>query len=122
MNPRKLHVLIVDDAQPIAHAFQRYFERYDFYVSTAESGEKALEICKAVAIDGLVTDFKMPGINGIELIRRAREIYPDLPAILISGFQPDTTNLLDKNTLSLNKPVGLNVLLTAMKTLININE
>src|SRR5579875_1821417 len=83
------HVLIVDDEMAIVYVFQRYFELRGFRVSVAYDGSSALAIGESESIDALVTDFRMPGMNGQELVRRLRQTAPDLPAIIVSGFSSE---------------------------------
>lgn len=67
------HVLIVDDSPTARALLSSRLKRYNFRVSTAESGAKALEILKSNADIGLVvTDYNMPDIDGFELTRRIR--------------------------------------------------
>ncbi|MBB3655491.1 PleD family two-component response regulator [Rhizobium sp. BK650] len=67
------HVLIVDDSATARALLSSRLKRYNFRVSTAESGAKALEILKANRDIGLmVTDYNMPDIDGFELTRRIR--------------------------------------------------
>lgn len=83
------HILIVDDAEPIAYLFRRYFERNGTRVSVATKGKTAMQIARDDPIDGLVTDFKMPDMNGEELVDQLRAITPLLPVIFVSAFTPD---------------------------------
>jgi CheY-like chemotaxis protein len=80
------HVLIVDDEMAIVYVFQRYFELHGFRVSAAHDAESALSLAQVEPIDVLVTDYRMPGMNGGELVARLKEIKPDLPAIIVSGY------------------------------------
>lgn len=69
------HVLIVDDSATARALLSSRLKRYNFRVSVAESGSKALEILKANADIGLVvTDYNMPDIDGFELTRRIRSV------------------------------------------------
>jgi PleD family two-component response regulator len=69
------HVLIVDDSPTARALLTSRLKRYNFRVSTAESGAKALEILKKNADIGLVvTDYNMPDIDGFELTRRIRSV------------------------------------------------
>ncbi|GIZ49998.1 response regulator [Noviherbaspirillum aridicola] len=80
------HILIVDDEDAIAYVFRRYFELHGFRVSVADDGESALAFVRSDPIDALVTDFRMPGMNGQELIARLRQADPHLPALIVSGY------------------------------------
>lgn len=57
-------------------------------VRTAESGAAALEILESDEIDLVISDYKMPGMNGLELLHKAREVAPNVPRILATAF-PD---------------------------------
>jgi DNA-binding NtrC family response regulator len=82
MKPR---ILIVDDEARM----QRLFEinlgpKYE--VMTAGDGEQALEVVKSGDVTLLVTDLKMPGINGMTLLQEAHRIYPDLPVVIMTAY------------------------------------
>ena len=64
---------------------ERLSER-GFEVAEAESGEKALALLDQVAFDILITDLRMPGVDGTQVIQAARERYPGIIAIVISGY------------------------------------
>jgi DNA-binding response OmpR family regulator len=57
-----------------------------FEVVSADTGEKALSLLGAQAFDLLITDVAMPGMNGVELGRRARQAAPDMPILFASGY------------------------------------
>jgi len=79
------HVLIVDDEKNIRRTFGLVLESEGFTVSTAETGEAALAQCREQKPDAVVLDVKLPGMDGIETLRRLREIERELPVIMISG-------------------------------------
>ena len=82
------HVLIVDDEPNVAFFLRRALERSNqgYCVSVAHSGEEALEILERSPVDLLVTDLRMPGISGLDLIRRVRAINPATRTILITAY------------------------------------
>ena len=80
------HVLLVDDNRDGLLARKALLEEQGFDITTATSAEEALEVFARGKFDMLITDFKMPKMNGIELIRRVRPLQPALPIILLSGF------------------------------------
>jgi CheY-like chemotaxis protein len=84
--PQSLRVLLVDDNSHGLIARRSVLEEIGVGVSTATSGSEALQLLSAGEYHLLVTDFKMPGMDGIELIRCAREAKPQLKVILLSGF------------------------------------
>lgn len=81
-------LLIVEDEKPIRNkmVYNVDWQAYDYEVFQASNGKEALSILKSEEIEILVTDIRMPILNGIELIRKAREKYTDLKVIIISGY------------------------------------
>jgi CheY-like chemotaxis protein len=78
-------LLVVDDEEIIRDLLARTFEGV-YAVRTAASGTEALAQLALGAVDLLITDQKMPGLTGVELIVKAREIQPDLEAIVLSAY------------------------------------
>jgi CheY-like chemotaxis protein len=77
----------VDDDAIVREVVAQQMEAAGYMVLSAESGEAALELLDAgEAIDLVVTDLSMPGMDGITVIREARRRRPGLPAILLTGF------------------------------------
>jgi CheY-like chemotaxis protein len=82
-------VLVVDDEPDICTAVQKLLEKAlkNVVVVTAPNGYKGLEILNSQTIDLIVTDFKMPGMNGFEFIKEAMKVSPKTPRILITAFE-----------------------------------
>lgn len=82
------HILIVDDEPRVAFFLSKTLERSpdDYRISVAHSGEEALEVLSRSSVDLLVTDLRMPGISGLELIRWVRASSPDTRSILITAY------------------------------------
>ncbi|MCX7144049.1 MAG: response regulator [Proteobacteria bacterium] len=82
------HVLYVDDEEAIGFLMKRLLERQGFRVSGYTDPLEALAATRANPdqFDLAVTDYNMPGMSGLDLARRLREIRVDLPVILISGY------------------------------------
>jgi len=85
------HILVVDDEPRVAFFLSKALEHADkeYTVSIAHSGEEALEILGRSAVDLLVTDLRMPGINGLELMRWVRASSPKTRTILITAYGND---------------------------------
>ena len=79
-------ILIVDDNNMGLAARRTILEELGYQVHTCVSAQDALEQCAKTHFDVVVTDYKMPRMNGVELIRELRQQYPATPVILISGF------------------------------------
>ncbi len=89
MVPR--HILIVDDEPRVAFFLSKALERADheYKVSIAHSGEEALEALNRSQVDLLITDLRLPGISGLELMRWVRASSPRTRAILITAYGND---------------------------------
>ena len=79
-------VLVVDDEPDMVENCARILKRSGYQCLTATDPHRALTLVEAEHPDLLLTDLKMPGMDGMELLRRARESDPALPVILITGF------------------------------------
>jgi len=90
-------ILIVDDNSDGLSARRSVLEELGHKVVTCGSPHDALELCLKQRFDVVVTDYKMPKMNGIEFIARLKKQYPQLPVILISGFT-DTLGFTEGST------------------------
>jgi CheY-like chemotaxis protein len=83
-------VLVVDDDADIRALIADLVREAGCWVCTASDGAAAMKILQSVAVDLLLTDYSMPRMNGLELIRWSRLHLPNLPALLITGDDPET--------------------------------
>ncbi len=79
-------ILVVDDELLIRDLLYDFFSSRNYDIILAESGSKALEILEIEDIDLILTDLKMPDMDGLELIRRAKTKENGPPAIIMTGF------------------------------------
>jgi len=79
------NVLLVDDEAGIIQAIRRMLRAEPFHIHEASSGDEALAILQRYDIELLITDYKMPGMDGLTLCRKAREISPATYRLLLSG-------------------------------------
>lgn len=84
--PHTPHLLFVDDEPALRELMAERLSDRGFEVVTSESGEKAIELLDQFAFDIVVTDLRMPGIDGAAVIDAARERYPGIVAIVITGY------------------------------------
>jgi DNA-binding NtrC family response regulator len=82
----KPHLLFVDDEPALRSLMAERLAEREFEVSEADSGEKALELLDQFAFDAIITDLRMPGIDGTQVIEAAVERYPGIVAIVITGY------------------------------------
>ncbi|MFZ5944957.1 MAG: HDOD domain-containing protein [Bacillota bacterium] len=78
-------ILFVDDELQILRSLKRLFVNSQYQVLTAESGTQALEILRQNKIDLLVTDIKMPGMDGYQLLKKVKDNYPSTIRLVLSG-------------------------------------
>jgi DNA-binding NtrC family response regulator len=87
----KSRLLIVDDDPGMRENLAELFESLGYTVLTAEGTSAALRVLEAGGVDLLLTDYKMPGPTGLELIEVARQRHPGLRAILMTAFGDSLT-------------------------------
>jgi CheY-like chemotaxis protein len=90
-------ILIVDDNSMGLMARRSVLRELGHDVVTSSAPLDALELCATKRFDIIITDYKMPKLNGVELITRVRKLDPEVSVILISGFT-DTLGLNEANT------------------------
>lgn len=86
---RKQRILIVEDDQSVAQALQRALNLPrggSYSVESCESGEAALERLNHAHFDLLISDLRLPGMNGLELIESVHQHCPDMRSVLITAF------------------------------------
>ncbi|HWP49872.1 MAG TPA: response regulator [Candidatus Limnocylindrales bacterium] len=81
----KARILAVEDEADILEFLKEFLISGGYEVATALSGEQALQLLNGQKFDLLVVDLKMPRVNGLEVIKRARELDPNILGILITG-------------------------------------
>lgn len=85
-NPR---ILIIEDSLGVSQALQRALGLYHdgiYWVESCESGETALKRLHEAHFDLLISDLRLPGISGLELLERARNIHPEIRTLLITAY------------------------------------
>ncbi len=93
MNPSG-HILIIDDEATLRQTLARILQRAGYEVTSAESGEQALELIAGAVFDLVYMDLRMPGLPGIEALKHIHSRFPDLPVILFTA-QPDLNSAVE---------------------------
>ncbi len=78
-------ILIVDDEENILNALKRLFRKENYRIFTADSGEEGLAVLDQEEVDLIISDLKMPNMNGIEFLAMAKEKSPDTLRIMLTG-------------------------------------
>src|SRR5688572_9015336 len=86
MTAQQAHLLFVNDEPALRALMAERLTERGFEVEQADSGERALQLLEQFAFDVVVTDLRMPGIDGAQVIRAALERYPGIVAIVITGY------------------------------------
>ncbi len=79
-----IRVLVVDDEPAIRRALRPPLVELGFYVAEASRGEEALQVLRATAYDVVLLDINMPGIGGVETLKRIRAFAPRLPVLMLT--------------------------------------
>jgi len=92
-------ILFVDDEKQILRALKRLFLRSENRILLAEGGKQALEILATEKVDMMITDMRMPEMDGHELLIEVKKKYPEIIRIALSGYTAKKVVLsaLDKN-------------------------
>jgi excisionase family DNA binding protein len=84
-------VLVVDDEEAVRDLIAKTLTMADYEVNTASDGQAALDALKDADFDLLITDLRMPGMDGLTVIRQARRLSPSLPIIIITGYSTEAS-------------------------------
>jgi DNA-binding NtrC family response regulator len=109
----KPSILVVDDELLIRDLLYDFFSSQGWDIAVAENGEKALEVLKARKVDLVLSDIKMPEMDGLTLTNRVKDTYPNIPVVLMTGYPSvDTavTALRSKVADYIVKPFNINQL------------
>jgi len=112
-----MKILIIDDEKPTLSMFKLFLAAYGYDVYTAEDGEKGLAVFHEIAPEIVFTDIKMPGIDGLEVLRRIRETKISSQVIIITGHgdMEKAMEALDLDASDfINKPVERQALNSAL--------
>jgi len=93
-HPGIVSVLVVDDEEPIRNALRKYLKQQQFEVHTAGSGEEALQQLRLHKVALMLSDIRMPGTSGVDLVPQALEIEPDLAILMLTAVNDATSAAL----------------------------
>jgi DNA-binding response OmpR family regulator len=113
-----VEILIVDDEVEFAETFAERLQLRGFSVRTACGGEEALQMIEGGEAKIIVLDLKMPGMDGMEVLRRVKKIRPDVEVIILSGHGSEMDESYVRNLGAfayLRKPADIGDVLEAVK-------
>ncbi len=89
----RFKILVIDDTGPVLVLCVNVLQAAGYSIRAANRGEAALDLLRQEAFDLLLTDYRMPGMNGFEVLERARVIRPDMAFMLMTGHgTPEVIN------------------------------
>lgn len=125
MDDQKVKILVVDDEAVVLKSCEKVLKPYGYAVKTTTSPHEALGAMREGPFDLLITDIRMPEMEGLDLIRQAREILPDLLVLMVTGY-PSQESL--KTALSLRvvdylpKPFSPSILVESVQNALAIKK
>ncbi|KPL04211.1 MAG: hypothetical protein AMJ90_01675 [candidate division Zixibacteria bacterium SM23_73_2] len=84
-------ILIVEDNTHMANLLSDILDIFEFKSIQAKDGEEALRFLQSENFDMVITDIKMPNLNGVELLKSIKENTPNLPVVVITAYEKPTT-------------------------------
>jgi DNA-binding NtrC family response regulator len=105
-------ILVVDDEPGIRTMVQYELTQQGYKILSADSGVRALEVLGKESVDLILTDMRMPQMDGLDLVVQVRKAHPKLPIILMTGFVEDRVQKVQEFNLSgtLHKPFTIDQL------------
>ena len=116
----KLRIIIVDDDQRMAGTLKDILNAKGYEADAVHSGPEALKRIAQTHFDCVLTDIKMPGMNGVDLYKVIKQKQPDIPVVLMTAYSTDklVKEGLEQGAIaSLTKPLDINALLAFFSSL-----
>jgi len=115
-------ILVIDDDEVFLKPLIKFLTLMKFQVNIANSGLNGIDLHQAIKFNLIITDLKMEGISGVEVVKKISEKYPDTKIIVVSGFVNEEEFQDIKNNTSVaaiyEKPIDYDVLLKKINEII----
>jgi len=119
MEDKKVRILVVDDSQESREICQRVLQKEGYGVQSVDSAKKALDELETTRFDLVITDLKMPEMDGLSLLKKVKEIDPKIFVIVMTGYpsEESKTQAIELGASGyLAKPIDVSELVTAVKS------
>ena len=113
-------ILLVEDDLELRLVVELFLSYAHFEVVMACDGIEGLEVLSKTHFDLVITDFRMPRMNGIEFSKKAKELYPELPIIMSTAFIPSLDLELKEKLHFVSKPYQVNEMIVKINHLLEI--
>ncbi|MFH1687330.1 MAG: response regulator [bacterium] len=117
--PQQPSILVVDDELLIRDLLYDFFNEQGWQIAVAENGEKALSILQQKKVDLVLTDLKMPQMDGLALTSKVQQDFPDIPVVIMTGYpsvESAVTALRRKVADYVTKPFNISELLKIVES------
>jgi two-component system, NtrC family, response regulator len=121
----KFRILVVDDEENMLQMLKTFFTEKEYTCFTASNGTDALALLDKEQVDVVITDMKMPGMDGLELLKKIKEQYEKISAVIMTGFSEEytTTEALNMGADGyITKPFRNKELLLILKRIQQLNQ
>ena len=111
-------ILIVDDEKSVRMVLAKALTKTGFYFREAETGETAMIRIEDEPFDLVISDISMPGMDGIELLKKVKSIHPEMDFIIMTGYASDCSyvDIMDAGASDyMSKPFSMNSALARIK-------
>ncbi len=118
-------ILIVDDDRGQRSLLNSFLQSQGFETAVVDSGERALETLRAGKFDMMISDVRMPGLSGLETLRRARQEHATLPVLLVTAYADIRDAVMAMRDGAVNylaKPIDLDELLSSVQQATGLSE
>jgi CheY-like chemotaxis protein len=119
---KKIRILIADDEPIMRDIMVRALKTFDYHIDVAKNGHEAVDQIRHISYDLIISDYDMPQMNGLELIRWVNSNRPEVPVIIVTGTAPVQKNLQSEATACILKPFTLLKFQKAVRQSLNCNS
>ena len=120
-----VRIMIIEDDEAMRSLLEDFFEEEGFETDSASNGADALRILSKDHLDLIVTDIRMPGLTGLDILPRVRRLKPETPIIVMTAYGSEDVrrrSLESGATTYLEKPIHLSKLRTLIHEMISAKE